>query len=100
MKTIVFISGEMQCDEREVDEFDANERSDKAADAVNEKIADKNLSGADGAIFHAGEREGNERNDDESVEDDCAQNCAFGRMQPHDVERGKRSGLCARCRVK
>src|SRR6202022_3492263 len=51
--------------QRRVDELYANERRDESTEAVNEKIANQNLGRANGAIFHPGEGERNERDDNQ-----------------------------------
>jgi len=50
---------QMQCDQHEVDQFDANERRDQPTDAVDQKIANQNLGRTNRAIFYAGERQRN-----------------------------------------
>ena len=67
---IGFILDEVHSDEGEIDQLDAGERRDQATDAVDEKIADKNLRRADRSILHPRQRERNQRDDDEGVEND------------------------------
>src|ERR1035441_6868384 len=82
----------------EVDELDANERDDDPAQAVNEQVALKHGEGADGRVFDAAQGQGNQRDNDEGVENDGAQDGAGGAVQAHDVkgrngrERGHQHG--------
>ena len=57
-----------------VDRLDANERNDDAADAVDEQVALQDFGRAERAEFHAAQRQRNERDDDERIENDGAQN--------------------------
>ena len=67
--------------------FDADERDDDAAEAVDEQVALQNGQRADGLEFHAAQRQRNQRDDDERVENDGAQDGAVRAVQVHDVER-------------
>src|ERR1700693_666861 len=68
--------GQMQRNQREVDDFDADKRRNESANSVDEEIANQNLRCANGAIFNSGKRERNQHDDDERVENDSAQDRA------------------------
>ena len=67
---------QVERDEREIDQLDPDERRDQAANAVNQHVPLKNLRRADRAVFHAAQRERNQRDDDERVENDRAEDGA------------------------
>src|SRR3979490_82930 len=69
-----------------VDELDANEGTDDPAGAIDKKIAPQNACRADRPIGHAAQCQGNERDDDQSVEDDRRKNRALRRREVHDVQ--------------
>src|SRR5258706_15911765 len=81
-------SGEAQQVDRDVDQLDAGEGDDDAADAVDDQVAAKDVGRAHGSEFYAAQGEGDEQDDDDGVEDDGAENGAVGRLEPHDIERG------------
>src|ERR1700692_960616 len=89
-------SSQVQDRDHQIDGLDADEGDDYAADSINQKIAQKQRTGADRPIAHPLQRQRNERDDDQRVEDDCRKDCAFWRFQLHDVERVKRSMNLAR----
>src|SRR5271163_2240037 len=74
---------------QDVDDLDADERNDDAAEAVDGQVAAKQGRRADGAIGGAFQRERNQRDDDQRVEDDRREDRGLVRMQAHDVERRK-----------
>src|SRR5437899_12344786 len=83
-----FISShEFEGSDNHVDNFDADERNDDSAETINQKIALQNSQRADGLIFHATQRQRNERDDDQGVENNRAQDCTLGTMQTHDIQR-------------
>jgi hypothetical protein len=86
-------SGKVQSDQRDIDQLDADEWRDDTAETVDDQIPNQNLSGAHRAIFHAGERERDECDNDQSIKDDGTEDRASRRMQMHNVERGQRTGL-------
>src|SRR6266403_183187 len=51
--------GQMQGGDGEVDRLDADKGNDDAADAVDHQVALQQRAGADGAILHALQRQGN-----------------------------------------
>ena len=51
-----------------IDQLDADERHDDAAEAVDQQIAAQQRCGADGAILHAAQSERDQRDDDQRVE--------------------------------
>ena len=69
-------SSEAEAADGQVDELDADERSDDPADAVDCEIAAQDFAGGRGPIFHALERERDQRRDDQRVEDDRRQDRA------------------------
>ena len=73
-----------------IDEFDADERNDDAAEAVDEQVALQNGERADRLVRHAAQRQRNQRDDDERVENDGAQDRAGRAVQAHDVQRRDR----------
>src|ERR1700746_863252 len=84
MTTIITIAGRMcfmvaassgqtdGCDEQ-VDQLDADEGHDDAADAVEQQVAPKDRRRADWAIRDAAQRQRYQRDDDQRIEDDCRQ---------------------------
>ena len=74
----------------EIDELDADERNDDAAQAVDEQVALQNGERADRFVGDAAQRQRNQRDDDERVENDGAQNRARRAVQAHDVQRRDR----------
>ena len=71
-------SGAEEVVDDEVDQLDADERRDQAADAVDEEVAAQERGRADRAVAHALQRERDERRDDERVEDDRREDRALG----------------------
>ena len=85
----------MQGDEGQVDELDADERGDHAAEAPNQQVAAKQGVGPDGTILHALQGDGDQQRDDDRVEDHGREDRRGGRVQVHDVQRlepGQRGG--------
>src|ERR1700735_3622970 len=72
-----------------IDRLDADEGQDQAAQAVDEQIAPEHRCAADRPISDALQRQGNQGDDDESVENDRGQDRRLRRREPHDVERAK-----------
>src|SRR6185312_12950470 len=72
-----------------IDDLDADERYDDAADTVEPQIAAQNVGGAGRAVFHTPQAQRNERDDDQRVEDDGREDRAFWIAQPHDVEHAE-----------
>ena len=71
-------SGQVHQADDDVDELDADERGDDAADAVDERVACQQRSGADGPVGDAAEGERDQGDDDERVEDDGREDGALG----------------------
>ena len=67
---------EMERGDDEIDELDADERNDDAAEAIDEQIALENREGAHRLVGDAAQRQRNQRDDDERVENDGAENGA------------------------
>ena len=74
----------------DIDELDADEGNDDAAQAVDEQVALQDCERADRFVGNAAQRQRNERDDDERVENDGAENGAGRALQMHDVERRDR----------
>ena len=66
----------MERGDDEIDELDADKRHDDAADAVDEEIALENCERAHRFVGHAAQRQRNQRDDDERVENDGAEDGA------------------------
>src|ERR1700676_896304 len=73
--------------DEQVDQLDAGERDDDAADDVDQQVATQYARRALRAIAHPLQRERNEGDDDQCVEDDRRQNGALRCPEIHDVER-------------
>ena len=71
----------------EIDELDADERHDDATEAIDEQVALQDGEGAHRFVGHAAQGQRNQRDDDERVENDGAEDGAGGTVQVHDVER-------------
>src|SRR5215831_4120327 len=71
----------------QVDQLDADERNDDAAEAIDQKIAAQQAGGADRTIGNAAQRQRDQGDNDQCIEDDRRQDGALGRMKLHDVER-------------
>ena len=71
----------------EIDELDADERHDDATEAIDEEIALENCQGAHRLVGDAAQGQRNQRDDDQGVENDGAEDGAGGTVQVHDVER-------------
>src|ERR1700733_6963435 len=67
----------------DIDRLDADEGQDQAAQAVDEKIAPEQRCGADRPISDALQRQGDQGDDDESVENDRGQDRRLRRREPH-----------------
>src|SRR3984893_798239 len=70
----------------EVDELDANERNDDPAEPIDEKITPQNACRPDGPVSHPAKRQGDQRDDDQRVENNRRQNSALRRREMHDIE--------------
>ena len=62
----------MQASDNDVNKFDADERHNYAAAAVNQQVAPQNFRRAERPEFHAAQRQWNQGDDDEGVENDRA----------------------------
>ena len=67
---------EMERGDDEIDELDADERNDDAAEAIDEQVALQNGERAHRFVGHAAQRQRNQRDDDERVENDGAEDRA------------------------
>src|SRR5882672_4006662 len=81
---------EVESGDEDVNELDADEWNEDTAEAVDKQIALQGGQRADRRVFYAPQGERDQRNDDEGVENDRAQNGAGRTVQPHDVERRDR----------
>ena len=70
-------SGEADGGDDEVDQLDADERHDEAAEAVDEQVAAQQRGGADRPVGDAAQRQRDQRDDDQRVEDDRRQDRAL-----------------------
>ncbi len=82
--------GEVESSDDEIDELDADKRNDDAAEAVDEQVALQNRERAHRFVGNAAQRQRNQRDDDERVENDRAENGAGRAVQVHDVKRRDR----------
>ena len=80
------MSGDSECGDDEVDEFDTDEGCDEPTDAVDEEVATEDLRCSGGDEPDAAQREWNEADDDQSVEHDCRSDCRTWRVQLHHIE--------------
>ncbi|MNX89401.1 hypothetical protein D3C86_1214150 [compost metagenome] len=69
-KHCLYSSGETERRNSEVNGLDADEGNDDAAEAIDDQIARQQRAGANRTIFNALQRQGDQRDDDERVEDD------------------------------
>ena len=69
----------MQVEDDLVDEPDAREGADDAAEAVDQEVAAEDGDGGGGAELDAFEGQRNQGDDDDGVEDDGAEDGAVGR---------------------
>src|SRR5450830_37358 len=67
-------SGQMQCDQQQVDCLDADKRHDQATHAVNQQIAAQQHGSPNSPVLDTLESEGDEGHDDERVENHGRQN--------------------------
>src|SRR5882757_419736 len=68
-----------------VDQLDADEGHDDAAETVDEQVAYQQRGGAGGAVLHAPEGKWDQRDDDQRIENDGGQDGALRRLQVHEV---------------
>ncbi len=76
-------------DDGHINDLDADERNNDAAEAVDQKIARQQCACADRLISNALQRKRDQRDNDECVEDDRREDRALWGCKPHDVERAK-----------
>src|SRR5580704_13922856 len=72
--------------DHKVDELDADEGNDDSTEPIDKKIAPQNACRADGSVGYSAQCQGNERDDDQSVEYDRGKDCALWRCEVHDVQ--------------
>ena len=72
-------SGEVQGGHEHVDGLDADERDNDAADTVDEQVTLEDFCRTQGAELHSAQGQRNERNDDQRIEDDRAEDRAVRR---------------------
>jgi hypothetical protein len=68
--SLLLDSNEVSEADDNVDQLDSNERNDDPANAIDEEIAPQDACRADGPIGYPSQRKGNERYDDQRVEND------------------------------
>src|SRR5665213_2288128 len=79
---------EMEEVDEHIDGLDADEGNENASQAVDEQVAAENRGSAERLVDDAPQGQRDQRDDDQGVENDRAQDRAEGRGQVHDVERG------------
>src|SRR5882672_7274167 len=77
---------EFESSDNDIDQFDGNELNNDSAHAIDKQVALQRREGANGRIFHAAQRQRDQRDDDERVENDGAEDRALRRNELHDVE--------------
>src|SRR5580704_615328 len=78
--------------EDEIDELDEDEGDDDAAHPVDPYVAAQDGRRRRRAEPHPAQRQGNQRHDDQGVEDHRREDRALRAVELHDVERVQRSG--------
>jgi len=84
----------MKRSDDQIDQFDPDKRHDETAETVDEQVALQDGERAHRFVSDAAQRQRNQRDDDEGIENDGAQDGAGRGVQMHDVERrngGKRA---------
>src|ERR1700680_1895263 len=76
--------------ENDIDELEADEGDDDAADAVDDQISAQYDPRWCRPILHTAQRERNQSDDDQRVEDHARQNRGLRRVKAHQVERAER----------
>src|SRR5579859_161334 len=84
---VLFSSNQMQCGQDHIDDLDADEWRDDAAQSVDEQVIAQQPSRAHRSVGHAAQRQRDERDDDQRVEDDRRQDGALVRSQAQEVQR-------------
>jgi len=77
--------------QQHINYFDEYEWHEDAANAVKEHVVAQNHRGAERTVFHALQGQGNQRHDDQGVENDCRQDRALRGVQIHDVQLVQRA---------
>ena len=83
-------------DEHQVDQLDADERHDQAAQAVDQQVVAQQRRGADGAVAHARSASGISATMISALKITADRIALRGRRQPHDVERVRAPGRSRR----
>src|SRR5215475_544619 len=73
--------------DEQVDDFDAGERGDDPAEAVDEQVATQHRRRAAWAVPDAAQGERDQQHDDDGVEDDRGEDRRDRAVQAHDVQR-------------
>ena len=73
--------GQVKCGDDQVDQLDSDKRNDETAEAVDEQVALQDGERAHRFVSDAAQRQRNQRDDDERVENDGAQDRAGGGVQ-------------------
>src|ERR1700732_2665497 len=76
-----------QAGKDQIDELDADERGDHAAQPVDEDVAAQDGLSAQGLELHTPQGQGDEQDDDDRIEDDGREDGRVGVVELHDVER-------------
>src|SRR5678810_416970 len=85
-KNSFILSNQVKSHDNHINHFDAGERNNDAAHAIDQQVALKYRQRTNGLVGYAAQRERNQRDDDERVENDGAQNGAGRAVQAHDVQ--------------
>src|ERR1700722_8108707 len=70
----------------EVDELNAEKRSDEAANAVEKQVAPKQGLRRHGLVPDPTQCQRNKPDDDQRIEDHCRKNCRLRRLKMYDVQ--------------
>src|ERR1043165_7851580 len=94
MREKIFHSlGQMKCGDDQIDQLDSDKGNDETAEAVNQQVALQHSERARWSVSDTSQRKRDQRNYNEGVEDNGAQDRAGGGAQVHDVER-RNLGKC------
>src|ERR1041385_7122867 len=88
------ISYQVQSCDQEIDDLDPDKGKNNSAESIDEQVALEDCQRADWFVGHAAQCQGNQRDDDQRVENDGTENRARGTAQPHNIERSDRGECC------
>src|SRR5215472_7460952 len=78
-------SGQTDGGDEDVDQLDTDERYDDPADTIEQQVATQDRRRTNRPVGDTAQRQRDQRDNDQRVEDDCRQNSALWRLQPHHV---------------